>query len=294
MKRRDFLHKSALASAGLLASTQLISCTAPNTIDQFGFQVYTVRDVIKKDMLGTLIKLKQAGYDYAEFFDFVDGKLLGRPVKEAKSIIETSEIKLKSIHVSTGALSPSQSGTLTNNWQQGVDDASELGAEYLVCAYLAGPERKTIDQYKQLCDLFNRAGEICQKSGIQFAYHNHDFEFDTIEGQVPFDILLNETDEGLVKMELDIYWAKYANQNPIEIFGKDKGRYPLWHVKDLIEDEKRMMTEVGKGVIDWAAIFNHQKQAGMNYFFVEQDSNWASSSVDSLIESIDYLKKLNF
>ena len=294
MKRRDFLQKSALASAGLLASTQLISCAAPNTINQFGFQVYTVRDVIKKDMLGTLIKLKQAGYDYAEFFDFVDGKLLGKPVKEAKSIIETSEIKLKSIHVSTGALSPSQSGTLTNNWQQGVDDAAELGAEYLVCAYLAGPERKTVDQYKSLCELFNRAGEMCQKSGIQFAYHNHDFEFDTIDGQVPFDILLKETDENLVKMELDIYWAKYAKQNPIEIFEKNKGRYPLWHVKDLIESDKRVMTEVGRGVIDWAAIFKEQQQAGLNYFFVEQDSNWAKSSVDSLIESMDYLKKLKF
>ena len=294
MKRRHFLQKSAMASAGLIAANNLLSCSNLNRINQFGFQAYTVRDVIKKDMLGTLTQLKQAGYDYAEFYDFANGKLLGKPVKEAKGIIQDAQINLKSIHVLTGALKPEVTGTLTNNWQQGVDDAAELGVEYLVCAYLAGPERKTIDQYKQLCDLFNRAGEACQKSGIQFAYHNHEFEFEAINGKIPFDILLNETDEDLVKMELDIYWAKYANQDPIEIFQKNKDRFPLWHVKDIQMDDKKTMTEVGNGSIDWAEVFSHQQEAGLNYFFVEQDGNWVSSSVESLVQSVNYLKGLSF
>ncbi|KYG82781.1 sugar phosphate isomerase/epimerase family protein [Roseivirga echinicomitans] len=293
MKRRDFLQKSALTSAGLLATGSLFSQPFfEGKIKDFGFQVYTVRNVIKKDMAGTLKTLRKAGYDYAEFFDFADGKLLGMPVKEAKTIIDDSKIKLKSIHVGTGTQTPNVSGTMVNDWQRAVDDAAELGAEYLVCAYLGGPERQTLDQYKQVSELFNKSAEICKKSGLKFAYHNHDFEFKEIDGQVPYDILLNETDADLVKMELDMYWLRYADQNPLKMIQKNMGRFPLWHVKDMSMDDDRAMKEVGAGRIDWKQLFAYDKDAGLEYFFVEQDGNWATSSVESLVTSIKHLKKI--
>tara|TARA_R110002072_G_scaffold69243_3_gene167922 strand:- start:649 stop:1530 length:882 start_codon:yes stop_codon:yes gene_type:complete len=293
MKRRDFLQKSALTSAGLLATGSLFSQPFfEGKIKDFGFQVYTVRDVIKKDMDGTLKTLKKAGYDYAEFFDFADGKLLGMPVKEAKAIIDASKIKLKSIHVPTGIQAHTVSGTMVNNWQKAVDDAAELGAEYLVCAYLDSAERQTIDQYKKVSELFNRSAEICKKSGIKFAYHNHAFEFKEIDGQIPYDVLLKETDADLVKMELDMYWVRYADQNPLKIIQKDMGRFPLWHVKDMSMDEDRAMKEVGAGRIDWKQLFAYDKDAGLEYFFVEQDGNWAENSVQSLVTSIKHLKKI--
>ena len=293
MKRRDFLQKSALTSAGLLATGSLFSQPFfEGKIKNFGFQVYTVRDVIKKDMAGTLKTLKKAGYDYAEFFDFTDGKLLGMPVKEAKAIIDASKIKLKSIHVPTGAQAHTVPGTMVNNWQKAVDDAAELGAEYLVCAYLDSAERQTIDQYKKVSELFNRSAEICKKSGIKFAYHNHAFEFKEIDGQVPYDVLLKETDADLVKMELDMYWVRYADQNPMKLIQKNMGRFPLWHVKDMSMDDDRKMKEVGAGRIDWKQLFAYDKDAGLEYFFVEQDSNWAENSVQSLVTSIKHLKKI--
>jgi sugar phosphate isomerase/epimerase len=245
-------------------------------------------------MPGTLKALKKAGYDYAEFFDFGDGKLLGKPISEAKQIIAKSKIDVKSIHVMTGVQAPKMIGTLTNDWQKGVDDAAELGAEYLVCAYLFDFERKTIDQYKALAELFNKAGEACKKSGIQFAYHNHDFEFQAIDNTIPYDVILAETQEDLVKMELDIYWARYAELNPIKIFQKNPKRFPLWHVKDMELDNGHVMTEVGNGIIDFRQIFAHEADAGMKYFFVEQDRNWKADPVSSLRTSIKHLKGINY
>ncbi|PIQ48416.1 MAG: xylose isomerase [Cytophagales bacterium CG12_big_fil_rev_8_21_14_0_65_40_12] len=294
MERRKFIQKSALGAAGILAATPLLSSVMTEKIQSFGFQVYTVRDVIQKDMEGTLKTLKKAGYDYAEFFDFGGGKILGKPIAEAKKIIEKSKIDVKSIHVMTGAQAPKMTGSLINEWQKGVDDAAELGAEYLACAYLLDFERKTLDQYKQLAELFNKAGEACKKSGIQFAYHNHDFEFQAIDGVIPYDLLLSETDEDLVKMELDIYWVRYAELDPIKIFQKNPKRYPLWHVKDMELDNNHVMTEVGNGIIDYKQLFAHEADAGLKYFFVEQDRNWKVDPITSLKTSIKHLKGINY
>ena len=294
MDRRKFLTQSALATAGLAASTHLLANPLEDRISEFGFQAYTVRDVIYKDMAGTLKKLRKAGYDYMEGFDFGNGKLLRKPISEAKEIIEKSKIELRSLHVMTGAAAPKMKGTMINEWQMAVDQAAELGAKYIVCAYLMDFERKSIDQYKELSELFVKCGEVAQKSGIQFCYHNHEFEFMELDGQIPMDIILANTDSFNVKLELDIYWARYAEVNPIKFFNENRGRIPLWHVKDLSLDEGNPMTEVGNGIIDWKQIFRHQNDSGMQSFFVEQDRNFTTDSVSSLKSSIEYLKKMNY
>lgn len=294
MDRRRFLGQSALATAGIAASSQLMAKAFEARIEEFGFQAYTVRDVIYNDMAGTLKQLRKAGYDYMEGFDFGNGKLLGKPVAEAKQIIEDSKIDLRSIHVMTGAAAPDMKGTMTKDWEMAVDQAADLGAKYIVCAYLMDFERKSIDQYKELSELFNKCGETAQRAGIQFCYHNHEFEFMEIDGQVPMDVILSETDEDKVKIELDIYWARYAEIDPIRFFSNNLKRVPLWHVKDLSLAQDRLMTEVGNGDIDWKQIFRYQENAGLQSFFVEQDRNFAEDSVSSLKTSAKFLKKLSF
>lgn len=286
MNRRNFLATSALATAGVAASTKLAAEALPTYIKDFGFQAYTVRDVIYKDMPGTLKKLRKAGYDYMEGFDFGNGKLLQKPIAEAKKIIEKSKLELRSLHVMTG--------NLKNDWQRSIDDAAELGAKYLVCAYLMPNERENIDQYKALCELFSKCGEEAQKSGIQFCYHNHEFEFMELDGEIPMNVILNNTDSYSVKIELDIYWSRFAEIDPIKFFNDNRGRIPLWHVKDLSLDNDRIMTEVGNGIIDWKQIFRHEKDSGMQSFFVEQDRGFAVDSMTSLETSIKYLKKMNY
>lgn len=294
MKRRDFIQKASLASAGVMATSPLLSHSFDDgVIKTFGFQAYTVRDVIYQDMAGTLKTLKKAGYDHVELFDFQAGKILGKPIQEAKAILKKSKIDVKSIHVPTGSGDKKISGTINHEFQRAIDDAKELGAEYLVCPYLNPSERKNIDQYKKLAELLQKSGEMCARSGLGFAYHNHEFEFQEMDGEIPFDILL-DTDPSAVQIELDIYWTRFAEQNPLTIFKENSGRVALWHVKDLSLDEGKPMTELGNGIIDWKQIFKHKEESGMKYFFIEQDRNFANNSLDSLATSLKYLKKLNY
>lgn len=294
MKRREFVQKSALASAGILASSSLMGAMAPDKIKEFGVQIYTVRDLIAKDYEGTLKALRKVGFDYCEAFSFGDGKLLGKSIKDAKAAFAKSKLPIRSIHASTGATTPNVSGTMNNDWQRAVDDAAELGARYLVCPYLQTAERENIDQYKRLAELMNKCGETSRKSNIQFLYHNHEFEFEELGGQIPYDIILKETDPYWVKMELDIYWARFADKDPIRMFRDNPNRFPLWHVKDMDISEERNMIEVGEGRIDWKQIFTHAQDAGMTSFFIEQDSNWAQDPVSSTAVGLKHLKGLRF
>ena len=295
MKRRTFLQNTAMSSLGLMAASHpLTAHLMLKRIKDFGFQAYTVRSVIYNDMFGTLKRLRKAGYDYVELFDFSDGKILGKSISEGQSIIDQSKLKVKSIHVPTGAGDRKISGTIWHEFQRAIDDGKTLGAEYLVCPYLMDFERETIDQYKGLAHRLNEAGEMAKKSGIQLAYHNHDFEFQKLEGQIPMDVLLKEMDSDLVKIELDIYWARKAEVNPLSFFRDNLKRVPLWHVKDLSIDEGYPMTEIGNGIIDWKQIFRHQEDAGLDYFFIEQDAYFENDPVTSLETSIKYLKKLSY
>jgi sugar phosphate isomerase/epimerase len=180
-------------------------------------------------------------------------------------------------------------GSILNGWEKAVEDAKTIGQDYMVLAYLTPPERKSLDDYKKIAADLNKAGETCKQAGIQLCYHNHEFEFEAMNGQLPFDILTDETDAGLVKIELDLYWAMVAGQDPVALFKKHKGRIALWHVKDMDKTPKKNFTEVGNGVIDFATIFKNAKTSGMKHFFVEQDV-CPGSPFDSISQSIGYIK----
>jgi sugar phosphate isomerase/epimerase len=150
--------------------------------------------------------------------------------------------------------------------------------------------RSDLDNYKKIAEALNKTGEMCKKVSMKLAYHNHDFEFDAINGQSGFDILMKDTDPKLANFELDIFWAVKANHDPLELFRKHPGRFVMWHIKDMDKTEKRSFTEVGNGIIDFHPIFKQAKQSGMKYFFVEQDQT-PGSPFDSIAASINYLRK---
>ncbi|WP_236705144.1 sugar phosphate isomerase/epimerase family protein [Hymenobacter sp. AT01-02] len=181
-------------------------------------------------------------------------------------------------------------GTMLHGWDKAVDDAAQAGVKYMVCAYLSEAERGGLDHYKYIADQLNKAGERSKKAGIQLCYHNHDFEFAAQNGQLPYDLLLSSTDQALVKMELDLYWATKAGHDPVTLFQKHPGRFPLWHVKDMDNTPKHNFTEVGSGVIDFKRIFAQSSKAGLKYFFVEQDQT-PGSPFDSIQKSITHIKR---
>ncbi len=295
MKRREFVANTALTAAGLATSSMIISCgpsKSESKLEKIGFQIYTVRNQVKDHLEATLEKLAGFGYDYAEIYGLTGEAVLGHPIQHVKKAFDDAGIEIRSAHCGTG-FDGEVPGTMSYEWQKGVDAASELGVKHLVLAYLVENERKNLDDYKKVADLLNSCGEMSKKSSIQMGYHNHAFEFETMEGQIPMHFLMDQTDPDLVKLELDIYWSTKAKQNTIDLFRRYKGRINLWHVKDMkIEDES--MTEVGAGRIDWKEVFANAELSGMTSFFVEQDGNWTNSDVESLGQSYTYLNDLRF
>ncbi|MBS1526833.1 MAG: sugar phosphate isomerase/epimerase [Bacteroidetes bacterium] len=282
--RREFLKTSALISAGLMVAPKLFAYDKK----YIGLQLYTVRNAMGKDVAGTLAKVAQIGYNSVEA-GYGDGKYYGKTPSEFAEILKQNGLIMPSCHYTLGE-GQNIPGTILTGWDKAVEDAASIGQKYMVCAWLAPKERGSLDHFKQLADDFNKAGEVCKKSGIQFCYHNHDFEFIQQDGKYPYDILLENTDKNNVKFETDLYWLTKAGQDPVALFEKHPGRFPLWHVKDMDNTPKKMFTEVGNGTIDFKRIFEHNKKAGLKYFFVEQDMCPGDPFV-SITQSIDYIKK---
>ncbi|MBF9237609.1 sugar phosphate isomerase/epimerase [Hymenobacter sp. BT683] len=288
--RRDFLASAALLSAGLLVAPSLLAAPKKKYI---GLQLYTVRDAMEKDPAGTLAQLAKIGYNSVEGATYTGSqKFYGMTPQGFASLLKQNGLIMPSSHYRLGEEqmngAPVQ-GTMLHGWDRAVDDAAAVGAKYMVCAYLSQSERGNIDHYKYVADQLNKAGERCQKAGLQLCYHNHDFEFVAQEGQLPFDLLL-ATDKKLVQMELDLYWVTKAGKDPLTLFAQHPGRFPLWHVKDMDHTPQKSFTEVGNGSIDFKKIFAHAKEAGLQYFFVEQDAT-PGSPFDSVTQSMAYIKK---
>lgn len=237
-----------------------------------GLQLYTLRNEVNKDLEGTLKKVSELGYQQVEMYGYSDGKYFGKSVKEMKALLAKYNLQSISGHYGAGVENTNQIGSLSNGWEKAVEDAAELGHKYVVCAYLTDNERDSIEKYKSYIDLFNKAGETAKKAGVQFAYHNHDFEFKPLSGQMPYDLIAGKTDPELVKLELDLYWTARAGIDPVALFKKYPGRFPLWHVKDMNKTDQSF-APVGTGSIDFKKIFSARKTAGLKQFFVEQDAS---------------------
>jgi len=285
--RRSFLKTTALASAGLLVAPKLFA--APTKY--IGVQLYTVRDLMAKDPVGTLSKIAKIGFNSVEGATYTGTeRFYGMEPAIFKKALNDNGLKMFSSHYALGESTPNTKGTMSNDWQKAVDDAAAVGLKYVVCAYLGDTERGTLDHYKQTADKLNKAGEIAKKAGLQVCYHNHNFEFEAQDGKYPYDVLLNDTDANLVKMEMDLYWMYRAKQDPIAYFDKHPGRFPLWHVKDMDNTPKQFFTEVGNGVIPFKNIFAHAKKAGLQYFFNEQDQT-PGDPLESITKSYQYIKQ---
>jgi len=273
--RRRFIQQTGLLSAGLLLSTEEYFKLNKNV----GVQLYTLREQVFKDPKGTIQKVAGIGFKELESFGYTNGKYFGLTAKEYADVLSQNNLTHPSGHYGLANIP---------TWDKAIEDAVTTGQKFMVIAYLVENDRKTIDDYKKHAATFNTAGEKCKKAGIQFAYHNHDFEFIDMNGQTGFDVLLKETDASLVKFEMDIYWVAKANYDPIALFKKHGGRFPLWHVKDMDKTEKKSFTEVGNGVINFKKVFECAKKSGMQHFFVEQDIS--ADPLASIQKSYQYIQ----
>lgn len=288
--RRSFLKSSAVYSAGLLIAPSLLDYNHK----YIGLQLYTVRDAMQGDPSATLARVSKIGYNSVEGATYTGTqKFYGMEAAEFSRLLKRNGLIMPSSHYRLGDEKMNgemPKGTIMQDWGKAVDDAGAVGIRYMVCAYLSEAERGGTDRYKHIAEQFNKAGEICKKSGIQLCYHNHDFEFKQENGKFMYEVLLENTDKNLVKMEMDLYWVNKAGQDPIALINQHPGRFPLWHVKDMDKTPERSFTEVGNGSIDFKKIFKYADKAGLQYFFVEQDKT-PGDPFNSITQSISYIKK---
>jgi len=258
---------------------------------RIGLQLYTLRDIIAPDVSGVIKKVADIGYQDVETYGFsaADGFWKLSP-KELKSLLDENNLKSSSGHydleefIRTGK---------EDQLHATIEAANILGQEYVTLPFLSEDLRGSADVFKMIADKMNKMAETCKKSGLKFAYHNHDFEFkDLGNGETGYKIFMENTDPDLVQFELDIYWVQHSGNNPITLFNDHSGRFTMWHVKDMDKTNRDLNTEIGTGAIDFKPIFNDAKLSGMKYFFVEQENfSQGKDPFQSIKESFDYINK---
>lgn len=283
--RRQFLKQSSIFTAAIFVMPEDIFSLARK---RYGVQLYTLRKELEKDPKETIISVAKLGYTDIETYGYNNRKWFGFSVDEFKKLLKDNKLSSPSGHTFGGQFFLTENNW-EEQWKQAVEDARAIGQEYIVVPYLDNQHRD-IDSYKKLAPALNKAGEIAKQSGVNLAYHNHDFEFAVQDGQNGFEILTANTDPKLVSFELDLYWATKAGNNPIDLFNKYPGRFTMWHVKDMDNTPEKKFTEVGNGVIDFPAIFKNAKLSGLKHWFVEQDI-CPGSPLDSIKTSITNLRE---
>jgi sugar phosphate isomerase/epimerase len=296
MKRRTFIETS-IAAAALYAVRPSWAAEGAHQIKNVGLQLYTVRGELKKDFDGTIAKVAATGYKEVEFATDYGG----HSPKDVRALLDKNGLVSPSAHIGYDLIE--------NKWPETLDAAHIIGNEYLVCPWIDEKQR-TADGYKRASELFNKAGAASQKAGIQFCYHNHSFEFapsNSAGGKLLYDLLLEQTDAKLVKMEMDLGWISVAGKDPVSYFDKYPGRFPLVHVKDYVNDPnstssyagatgsvefKGRLADVGKGIVDWKRIFAQSEKGGIKHYFVENDD--AQTPFEDIKISYDYLNALRF
>ncbi len=281
MNRRNFVKTVSASAALVMLAPQTLM--ASGKINKIGIQLYSLRNQIGNDFLGTLRKIADAGYKIVEAAGYGDRKFYGYAPEEYKKIVTDLGMLPLSTH---NGISPENADTT-------IEDCKNAGMDYIVLPSIPAEKRKTLDDYRAIAGDFNRIGQKCSEAGIKFGYHNHAFEFEQIDGQTPYDILLNNTDPNHVFFQIDFFWVAYGGREPIEYLNNFPGRFALWHAKDMLDPVSKKNVEVGSGFIRFEEAFKVAGKAGLEYVVVEQEEFEMDPFV-SIKKSFDYLNMQKF
>lgn len=306
--RREFLRVSAAGALGAFAMSQYACRNASKPAaaatgdivvakdpKSFGIalQLYTIRDAMKTDVPGSLKKVSDAGYKYLELAGYADGKFYGYEPADFKKLVNDLGMEILSSHTQVEA-----QGITLDNAKKMAEDHAKLSVKYCIQPWVVEEARTTLASYRKMASDWNKVGTIMKDIGIQFGYHNHNFEFATVEGKIPYyDVILADLDKDLVTMEIDLFWTTKAGQDPVEIFKKYPGRFQLFHMKDMFTQEPPYYTTVGEddfapvgaGIINFKEILASKDIAGMKYMVVEEDLSKIGQPFEDIKTSITNL-----
>lgn len=291
--RRKFLKNSSYLAAGSMILP--LGCTSkkPETAQTIteevvesmpkdkamGIQVYSVRDALKEDFVGSIKKLADIGFQYIEAYGLgVDGQILEMSPEEYSRIVTDAGMEIVSTH--------------STYFQAGEgerlrDAALTMGIPHVIIPSIGQEYR---GDYHKVAENLNKLGEIFNDSGLLLGYHNHNFEFEKQDDKVGLEILLQETQADLVSFQLDLYWVVKGGADPVALIEKYLGRFCSFHVKDAAENLDQ--TTVGTGIVDFKSIFNIRGKAGISYFFVEDERT--DDPFGNVESAFNYLNQAEF
>ncbi len=283
--RREFLKVAAMLTSGA-ALTSMIGCKSGSKLSgankPFGLQLYTLRNEMSKDPMGTLKQVASFGYKQIESFEGAKGIFWGMGNTGFKNYMDELGMTIVSSHCD-----------INKDFEKKADEAAAIGMKYLICPFYGA--QKSIDEYKKGAEVFNARGEVCKKAGIRFAYHNHEYTFKPMDNQMPQDIFMQNTDKDLVDYEMDVYWVVTANQDPIAWINKYPNRWKLFHIKDrkkdAASDTRAAFATLGSGKIDFNEITRLAEKKGNPYFIVEQDQTDETPLIVAQ-KNADYMKNM--
>ncbi|MEP7374448.1 MAG: sugar phosphate isomerase/epimerase family protein [Chitinophagaceae bacterium] len=300
ISRKKFIQNSAFTLTGAaLFSKSIFNTPKSKTIT--GVQLYSVRDEMKKDPLGTLKKISEMGYRHVEHANYVERKFYTYPVADFKKILSDLDLKMPSGHTILGKQHWDDSKKeFTDLWKYTVEDAATLGQQFVISPGLDESWRKDEDTLKHYMEVFNKSGELCKQSGMKFGYHNHHFEFnEQVNGTRLYDLILKHTDPQLVVQQLDIGNMYYGGGRALDVIKQYPGRFASLHVKDEIavagSEHGYESAVLGTGIIEVKKVLEESiKTGGATHLIIEQESYQGTPPLDCVKEDLQVMKQWGY
>jgi len=297
--RRNFIRNSAFIAAGAsFFSSDLFAAAKKGELT--GIQLYSIREEMGKDPLGTLQQLSKMGYKHVEHANYNNRKFYGWTASEFKKLLNDLGMTMPSGHtVMTSKHWDASKKDFTDAWKHTVEDAAAVGQMFVISPWMEETVRKDLNALKGMMEIFNKSGELCQKYGMKFGYHNHDFEFsESLNGRTLFDIILSETDPKLVMQQLDIGNMLNGGAKALDIMQKYPGRFESMHVKDEIagsgDHSKYESCVLGTGIVPVKEVIDLGRKWGTKHFIIEQESYQGKKPLDSMNENIAIMRKWGY
>jgi sugar phosphate isomerase/epimerase len=285
--RRSFIKNTGLLALSLpVLKGNLFASSNREKLPAIGIQLYMVKEDMEKDAAGTLAQIGKMGYTQIESFGGNKGIFWGMSNKDFNSLAKRNGLTMISSHYAGD----------TEGFEKAAAQAAEIGMKYLIYPW-KGPQ-KTIDAFKKIADEFNGYGTICKKNGLRFAYHPHDYPYKPVDGQLPIDVLLANTDAALVDFQMDFYYTVTEGKDPEAYIKKYHPRFRLSHMRDVLKQrlpagsEEESACDLGQGIINYPHLLSTGLANGMEYFFVEQSRFFNETPLQSAKFNADYLQRI--
>ena len=291
MNRRTFTKQSASALALTMLPKPVFSLGRKAKY-KLGLQAFTIRDAMKKDLIGSLKAVKSLGYEDLELYGFNSEKIhyYGYKASDFQSILNDLGLSSSSCHYGFSDYLNASKDDLKKYIDACIEGASKLHNTYITWPWMA-PEQRNLETFEKLPELLNYIGERVTNAGLGFAYHNHGFEFENYGEKTGYERIIAYTDPTLVQLQLDLYWAVHSSKKtPQELIAMAPDRFVMWHIKDM-DKLTRDYSELGNGAINYTALLPQLDKSALHFYYLEQGGNFAVNSMQSIGDSVTYFKK---